>query len=62
MLLHADGPDAVAAQVYKAMRHGMSEVAVKMVKCVVRVLSSELRGHTEGTPINVAVQSIGSCR
>ena len=25
-------------QVYKAVRHGVSEVAVKMVKCVVRVL------------------------
>ena len=33
-----------AAQVYKAVRHGVTEVAVKMVKCVVRTGPSTVCG------------------
>ena len=37
-------------QVYKALRHGITEVAVKMVSCVVRLRSQAVFGNTRVTP------------
>ena len=41
-------------QVYKAMRHGVAEVAVKMVKCVVRAQNS---AQQKGTPRCIIMMS-----
>ena len=45
-------------QVYKAVRHGVSEVAVKMVKCVVRLSNRDFTVESQSCPGSAAVSKV----